>query len=503
MFADQARPVRGIGTVADAPKVFISYSHDSSEHADRILALADALCGDGIDVILDRYVHPAPDEGWPHWMERNLDAARFVLMACTQTYRRRVMAEEEPGKGQGVRWEGKLIYNRICYDEPAGSRFIPILLTGSKPEDVPGPVRGHTHYRLATFDLTDPGYEALYRHLTGQHPTPRPGIASIKKLPPKPRPQPSPVSAPPSGGPCDEQRVAEVREACKESLRKLADKRIRCRDDKRERTILQSLGRELGLDAERSSEQQFVESITDYMIEPPDDQTIGRLLIVHEQLCDQNKMDEASSIAEVVDLVLPLHFPREVISRAWQQLQDHEAVLIEGAVVTKTAAEIVMAGIARKSTSFTDTSPSGTLVSEPVGRNLIPLEDPAIGDPERPWEETLSHLHQAAGLPPVSTPKGRDSSDDDKRIQRMADDLNGCFDWISVQSKRPPYCAIEMPEGKVDRDHQERTLKTFRGLIPNLVFIELCPDSKTRRFERFVIRCLNTRFAAEQKRKSV
>ena len=70
-------------------------------------------------------------------MERNLEAAKFVLMVCTETYLRRVMAQEEPGKGTGVRWEGKLIYNRICYDKPAGARFIPILLPGSEPEHIP------------------------------------------------------------------------------------------------------------------------------------------------------------------------------------------------------------------------------------------------------------------------------------------------------------------------------------------------------------------------------
>ena len=89
--ADEAQ-TEGIGTMADAPRVFLSYSHDSAEHAARVLALADALCDGGLDVILDRYVHPAPDEGWPLWMERNLDAADFVLMVCTETYLRRVGA---------------------------------------------------------------------------------------------------------------------------------------------------------------------------------------------------------------------------------------------------------------------------------------------------------------------------------------------------------------------------------------------------------------------------
>ena len=71
----------------ESPSAFLSYSHDSAEHADRVLALAYALCDYGIDVILDRFVHPAPAEGWPRWMERNLDEAKFALMVCTETYR--------------------------------------------------------------------------------------------------------------------------------------------------------------------------------------------------------------------------------------------------------------------------------------------------------------------------------------------------------------------------------------------------------------------------------
>src|SRR5512142_1590896 len=134
--------------MADAPRVFISYSHDSDEHADRVLDLADALCAVGIDVILDRYVHPAPEQGWPRWMDQNIEAARFVLLVCTETYRRRVMGLEEPGKGLGVDWEGSLIYNRIYNDQPSGSRFIPILLLGAEPVHIPNPVQGHSYYRI-------------------------------------------------------------------------------------------------------------------------------------------------------------------------------------------------------------------------------------------------------------------------------------------------------------------------------------------------------------------
>ena len=185
--------------MAEAPRVFLSYSHDSDEHADRVLALADALCDRGIDVIFDRYVHPAPAEGWPRWMDRNLDEAQFVLMVCTAIYHRRVMDKEEPGEGLGVRWEGGLISNRIYHDQPSGSRFIPVLLPGSEPAHIPNPVLGHTYYRIATFDLNDPGFEALYRHLTDQPATPRPDLGALTILPPRPRPRPSPGPQSPSG----------------------------------------------------------------------------------------------------------------------------------------------------------------------------------------------------------------------------------------------------------------------------------------------------------------
>jgi hypothetical protein len=44
------------------PRVFISYSHDSPEHADRVLALADRLRAEGIDCHLDQY-ETSPPEG--------------------------------------------------------------------------------------------------------------------------------------------------------------------------------------------------------------------------------------------------------------------------------------------------------------------------------------------------------------------------------------------------------------------------------------------------------
>ncbi len=68
------------------PKVFISYSHDSPAHADRVLALASRLRGDGVEAILDQFEEFGPPEGWPRWMSKHLRDVDFAVMVCTVRY---------------------------------------------------------------------------------------------------------------------------------------------------------------------------------------------------------------------------------------------------------------------------------------------------------------------------------------------------------------------------------------------------------------------------------
>ena len=80
--------------------LFISYSHDSDEHRDRVLGLSERLRADGIPTILDRYVEKgSPSEGWPRWMMNGLNAATHVLCVCTEIYRRRFLGQEVPDAG--------------------------------------------------------------------------------------------------------------------------------------------------------------------------------------------------------------------------------------------------------------------------------------------------------------------------------------------------------------------------------------------------------------------
>jgi len=163
------------------PTVFISYSHDTPEHAQRVLALADELRKNGIDARIDQYVDDPP-EGWLRWMERQLVECRFVLLVCTPTYRTRFDRTDPGDAGRGVSYEG-LIAEQLLYEaQMRNEKLIPVLFEDGDEKDVPLVLRAYTRYRL----MRD--YERLYRRLTDQHATKAPPLGELRVLPPAPRP---------------------------------------------------------------------------------------------------------------------------------------------------------------------------------------------------------------------------------------------------------------------------------------------------------------------------
>lgn len=90
-----------------------------------------------------------PEEGWPLWMENQIRDSNFVLMVCTETYCRRVVGQEESGKGLGVRWEGGLIYRAFYRDGRSNTKFIPVLFETGDSLHIPGPV-GDTNFYVSS-----------------------------------------------------------------------------------------------------------------------------------------------------------------------------------------------------------------------------------------------------------------------------------------------------------------------------------------------------------------
>lgn len=161
---------------ARPPRVFISYSHDSPAHADRVLDLADRLRRDGIDATIDQYVG-VPPEGWPRWMDRQVAESDFVLLVCTETYYRRSIDREEPDKGFGVLWEINIIFQYIYDARSKNDRFIPILFCDCKRDYIPIPIKGGNAYFVDSED----DYRGLQRQLTGQRPTPPPVAQTLRQ----------------------------------------------------------------------------------------------------------------------------------------------------------------------------------------------------------------------------------------------------------------------------------------------------------------------------------
>lgn len=142
---------------AGHPVVFISYSHDTPEHKDAVLALSQRLREDGIDARIDQYVKGTPEEKWPRWMLNQIDDAKYGLVICTPTYYRRFRGKDAPGKGKGADWEGAVITQEIYDSNSKTKKFIPVFLSTISEKDVPEPLRGHTYYCLKD----DEGFKAL------------------------------------------------------------------------------------------------------------------------------------------------------------------------------------------------------------------------------------------------------------------------------------------------------------------------------------------------------
>jgi len=160
------------------PRVFISYSHDSPEHCDRVLMLATRLRADGLNAQLDQFEN-SPPQGWPLWCARQILDSNYVLIVCTALYRDRFLGLEDFGKGRGVKWEAKVIHNILYYEE-VNSGFIPVIFDPSDEEYIPETIKDASWYLVSPNGKDSSGYTQLRQRLAGD-----------KTLSPLPLPPPS------------------------------------------------------------------------------------------------------------------------------------------------------------------------------------------------------------------------------------------------------------------------------------------------------------------------
>lgn len=156
-------------------KVFISYSHDSPEHARQVLDLSDRLCREGVDCVIDQYVQ-APEQGWARGMVQQTATSDFILVVCTEGYDKRASGAVQ---GKGVRFETLLTYQHLLDAGAVSRKLVPVVFTSSDVDFIPLPLRLFQHYVLDSKE----GYEALYRRLTDQPKILKPLRGSVRRLP--------------------------------------------------------------------------------------------------------------------------------------------------------------------------------------------------------------------------------------------------------------------------------------------------------------------------------
>lgn len=165
---------------ADAPRAFISYSHDSPAHRRRVLDLALRLRAEGVDCEVDQFHETdPPPEGWPAWMDRQIRDADYILVVCTELYHRRVAGREAEGVGLGARWEGQRITQALYDVGGRNDKFVPVVFDPADLDQRPSFLRPTTYY-----DLSKPAaYDDLYWRLTRQPGVVKPPLGVRRRRP--------------------------------------------------------------------------------------------------------------------------------------------------------------------------------------------------------------------------------------------------------------------------------------------------------------------------------
>jgi hypothetical protein len=139
------------------PTVFISYTWESDNHQAWVLAFANRLRNDDfINARLDQ-LHLRLGDRSPQFMEESVRDSDYVLVICTESYKRKFDARQG-----GAGYEGHIITAEMVTEKGRG-KFIPILRQGNWDSAMPTALTGIFGVDLRNDSLTE--YRKLVNHL--------------------------------------------------------------------------------------------------------------------------------------------------------------------------------------------------------------------------------------------------------------------------------------------------------------------------------------------------
>lgn len=156
--------------MADEPRVFVSYSHDSDEHKEWVAGLSTKLCTAGVDAVLDRWELVFGRDVAKFMVEGISDADR-VLIVCTPDY----VTRANEGKG-GAGYETTIVTAELVQDA-ASAKFIPVIRKKSSGDQhVPKFLGSRCYADFSDDSKFDVEFEKLARVLHGLTPEERPAL---------------------------------------------------------------------------------------------------------------------------------------------------------------------------------------------------------------------------------------------------------------------------------------------------------------------------------------
>ena len=144
--------------MAEHPKVFISYSHDSSEHRRWVSELGAKLRHNGVDAILDQW-DLGPGDDVTQFMERGIMDSDRVLVICTDSYVKKANA----GEG-GVGYE-RMIATAQLVQDLGTNKFIPIIRQALAKEKIPQGLRERVYIDFTDDNQFDEKFDELLHEL--------------------------------------------------------------------------------------------------------------------------------------------------------------------------------------------------------------------------------------------------------------------------------------------------------------------------------------------------
>jgi len=168
-----------------APKVFVSYVHESERHQADVLAFAAFLRGQGVDAVLDRW-SAASRHDWYAWAINEMTEATFVIVVASPTYRAVGDGGGPSDLHRGVQSEATLLRDLVYGDRSVWTpKVLPVLLPGHGMAEIPRFLSPHTTSRYEVTALTTAGAEELLRVIHGRPGHVAPPIQPPPDLPPR------------------------------------------------------------------------------------------------------------------------------------------------------------------------------------------------------------------------------------------------------------------------------------------------------------------------------